>query len=441
MRFSRESRELGSSMGGGGSGADDDQDYVRGGGFAGGSTQRQRVSNLLRARAMAHGGRGGSTSRKRNHRLQRALKRGLAKSVKSLVSLYREADAWQLLGVENGMRVSLLKPSVASDMGLAFPTPLDISKSAHKKDQLKRVAKREEIGRGRGKQGSQPLVRGVCIIKAPPSAVSRLIMDVRERTHWDPHFSVAEEVDSCFPRTQLVRLRGRLAWRRDPAGALDRVCRAVSAAGAGTGGSLGQKCGSGCCKVMGAVGSVMGSAVVAGAMSAGAAALAQASGHDGTVAAVSGAALAGAAFWHTSGDGGGGGGDGGTRAGGAHYLSRHGSANSVGGAMGAKAGTYGIGPVSVNVEQSASNRTVFCVQHLCTMGRDSDVIVERSVVSNNPKYKQENVNAGGTNRRARKSQIEAALYPLKGCVEATAGVSGWIVEPLVVRERVVSQVR
>ena len=107
----------------------------------------------------------------------------------------------------------------------------------------------------------------------------------------------------------------------------------------------------------------------------------------------------------------------------------------------AKAGTYGIGPVSVNVEQSASNRTVFCVQHLCTMGRDSDVIVERSVVSNNPKYKQENVNAGGTNRRARKSQIEAALYPLKGCVEATAGVSGWIVEPLVVRERVVSQVR
>lgn len=56
--------------------------------------------------------------------------------------------------------------------------------------------------------------QAVCIIKAPPSAVSRLIMDPRERGNWDPHFSNAEEVDSCFPRTQIVRLKGRLAWRR-----------------------------------------------------------------------------------------------------------------------------------------------------------------------------------------------------------------------------------
>ena len=65
-----------------------------------------------------------------------------------------------------------------------------------------------------GKKGVLPIISGVCIIKAPPSAVSRLIMDPRERGNWDPHFSNAEEVDSCFPRTQIVRLKGRLAWRR-----------------------------------------------------------------------------------------------------------------------------------------------------------------------------------------------------------------------------------
>ena len=428
-RFSHDSRDLTSTMAGTVSGADEEDVGHR---FMHGAAQTQRVGTLLHARAMAHGHLGSKT-RKKNNRLRRGLKKGLAKSVKSLVSLYREADAWQLLGVENGIRVCLLKPSVAYEMGLAFPTPLDISKAADREVTAKNIAKREKTGKGLSKYGLQPVLRGVCVIKAPPSAVSRLIMDVRERKHWDPHFSVAEEVDSCFPRTQLVRLRGRLAWRRNSASALDRVCRAVSATGVR--GNLGKKCGAGCCNAMQAVGSVVGSAAVAGAMSAGAAALAHASGHDGTVAAISGAALAGAAFWH-SGTNGQGVSAAGSR--GAHYLSSHGGACGVGASVGTETGTYRVGPVSINVEQQASNRTVFCVQHLCTMGRDSDVIVERSVVSNNPKYKQD-TSTSSFSKKAGKSQA-AAPFPLKSCVEATVGLSGWIVEPLVVRERVVSQV-
>ena len=203
-RFSHDSRDLTSTMAGTVSGADEEDVGRR---FMHGAAQTQRVGTLLHARAMAHGHLGSKT-RKKNNRLRRGLKKGLAKSVKSLVSLYREADAWQLLGVENGIRVCLLKPSVAYEMGLAFPTPLDISKAADREVTAKNIAKREKTGKGLSKYGLQPVLRGVCVIKAPPSAVSRLIMDVRERKHWDPHFSVAEEVDSCFPRTQLVRLRG-----------------------------------------------------------------------------------------------------------------------------------------------------------------------------------------------------------------------------------------
>ena len=423
-RYGRESRDLNSALGDAASGAEEDE-YVKSrldsSVYPTSMKQHQRVSNLLRARAVAHS----VKSRKRNHRLQRLLRKGLADSVKSLVSLYRELDAWQLVGVEQGMRVSILKPSVASDMGLAFPTPLDISKSSTK-DAREKI-KTQRVAKGQGKGGSQPLMRGVCVIKAPPSAVSRLIMDVRQRKHWDSHFHVAEEVDACFPRTQLVRLRGRLSWHRNPSSSLDRVCRAASAAGARLNvKTLASRCRSRCCSVVSSAGSVFANAAVAGAMSAGAAALAQAMGHDSTIAAVSGAALAGAALWNSS-----------------HPDGSVGvgvTANSGAGTYKAP-GSFNLGPVSIDVEKQASNRTMLCVQHLCTMGRDSDVIVERSIKTNNPKYKKNSNNSTRTNKKGvGKYQDIAEMYPLASCVEATAGVSGWIIEPLIVRERVVSQV-
>ena len=145
-------------------------------------------------------------------------------------------------------------------------------------------------------------------------------------------------------------------------------------------------------------------------------------------------ALAGAAFWH-SGTNGQEVSAAGSR--GAHYLSSHGGACGVGASVGTETGTYRVGPVSINVEQQASNRTVFCVQHLCTMGRDSDVILERSVVSNNPKYKQD-TSTSSFSKKAGKSQA-AAPFPLKSCVEATVGL--WLDRRAACGERrVVSQV-
>ena len=82
--------------------------------------RNDQVMNLLRSRGLSHGYGG----RKRNKRLQATLKVPLAESVKQLVSLYREADAWQLLGVEDDVRISLLKPDIAQERGLAYPTPI-----------------------------------------------------------------------------------------------------------------------------------------------------------------------------------------------------------------------------------------------------------------------------------------------------------------------------
>ena len=145
---------------------------------------------------------------------------------------------------------------------------------------------------------------------------------------------------------------------------------------------------------------------------------------------MSGAALAGAALWNSSrADGSGGVG-----------VSVSSGAGTYG-AGGSQAGSFSVGPVSIDVEKQASNRTMLCVQHLCTMGRDSDVIVERSIKTNNPKYKMDSNKSNRTNKKGARKYVDIAeMYPLGSCVEATTGVSGWIIEPLIVRERVVSQV-
>jgi hypothetical protein len=421
--------------------------------------RNDQVMNLLRSRGLSHGYGG----RKRNKRLQSILKAPLAESVKQLVSLYREADAWQLLGVEDDVRVSLLKPDVAQQRGLAYPTPIDMSmdkktsssegskiKSARSKRTTKgggskRSQQMEDVASG--KKGVLPMISGVCIIKAPPSAVSRLIMDPRERGNWDPHFSEAEEVDSCFPRTQIVRLKGRLAWRRS-SGPLDEVCQRVAEQGVSY-----MKTKRGCCGAsngkMGLCGcrdlllgnssllSVLSNATVAAGISGVAAYGAGMLGTDPTVAAVAGAAVAGAACWHSDGQS--------TKknGGGSGSVSGTGALGVDNGGRGGGGGRWSVGPLTWDVESRASDRTVLAVQHLCTMGRDSDVILERSVLSNNTEYKgrrgnKNSVRGGKGNKKS--STKTSAVRKLEEYVVGTVGVSGWIIEPLVVRERVVSQV-
>ena len=414
----------------------------------GGSGGGDQVMNLLRSRGLSHGFYG----RKRNKRLRSLLRAPLAESVKSLVSLYRESDAWQLLGVEDGVRVSLVKPEVASRMGLAYPTPIDMNYKGGKRSGGRAAAGKNgssssssDVASGE-KNGMLPIVSGVCIIKAPPSAVSRLLMDPRERGHWDPHFSSAEEVDSCFPRTQIVRLKGRLAWRRDVGSPFDEVCKRVAKRGIeyDSGGKSGGCCGGGAGERLL---SVVANATVAASISGAAAYVATITGSDTTVAAVAGAAVAGAACWQSDGgsEGVGGGGGGGLGGGG---RSSSGSGGLSGG------GRWSVGPLSMDVESRARDRTVLAVQHLCTMGRDSDVILERSVVSNNTDYHRDegkrggaggaggagSGRGGGAKGRSKRGEQSQRGTKIKDCVVGTVGVSGWIIEPLVVRERVVSQV-
>jgi len=427
------------------------------------SSGSHRVMNLLRSRGLSHG----YGSRKKNKRLQQALKAPLAASVKQLVSLYREADAWQLLGVEDDVRVSLLHPKVAQARGLAFPTPIDMSlegsttrtnggKKNNKKNKPKTsptaaTSKMQKKADGTS-HGVLPVIRGVCIIKAPPSAVSRLIMDTKERGNWDPHFSAAEEVGSCFPRTQIVRLKGRLSWRRPSGSPLNEVCQRVAEQGVGY---LAGPGGRGCCgqRKIGLCGcrdvllgnstllSVVSNATLAGGISGAAAYGASLVGADPTLAAVAGAAVAGAACWHSddksvsgtgvlgvdhgghSGRGGGGGGGGG-------------GGHSSGGNSGN--GRWSVGPMTWDIQGRASDRTVLAVQHLCTMGRDSDVILERSVVSNNTEYNGTTTSTHPIS--GRKMKKKNSKDHLNNYVVGTFGMSGWIIEPLVVRERVVSQV-
>jgi hypothetical protein len=388
-----------------------------------------RVMRLLRSRGISHGYDG----RKKNKRLQQSLKMPLANSVKQLVSLYREADAWQLLGVEEDVRLSLLKPKVAKERGLAFPTPIDMSIKASPPKKGKRAPsqpptykqseKFEAMGSGKS-HGMLPVISGTCIIKAPPSAVSRLIMDPRERGSWDPHFFDAEEVDSCFPRTQIVRLKGRLAWRRPPGSSIDEVCQRVAEKKNGKMSLCG-------CRDMilgnSSLLSVMSNAALAAGISSTAAYAASMAGSDPTLAAIAGAAVAGAACWHS---------DGKPTSSGVGVLGVD-NGSSVGGSN----GRWSMGPVTWDVESRAKDRTILTVQHLCTMGRDSDVIVERSVLSNNSKYNGTTAdNSGSGKNKKKKKKKSNKPEDLKKYVVGTFGLSGWIIEPLVVRERVVSQV-
>ena len=99
-----------------------------------------------------------------------ALRKAVAVKIDEFRGLVRRRDAWRLLFVENGTRVSLLRGST--------------------------------------------IVKGTCVVSAAAGDVCRLLLDSASRVEWDPHFSDGRTLQSFGPRSRIVKLTGRVTWRR-----------------------------------------------------------------------------------------------------------------------------------------------------------------------------------------------------------------------------------
>ena len=99
-----------------------------------------------------------------------ALHKEVKEQTEEFAALLRQKDAWRLLYVEDGVRVSILRGS--------------------------------------------NIVKGSCVMDASADDICRLMMDASSRMEWDPHFADNRILESFGPRSYAARYTGRLSWRR-----------------------------------------------------------------------------------------------------------------------------------------------------------------------------------------------------------------------------------
>ena len=210
-------------------------------------------------------------------KLPASLKKDVKEKVEEFAGLLRRRDAWHLLAVEDGVRISALRGSNT--------------------------------------------YKGSIVVNAPAREVCKLLLDTSSRVEWDPHFSDAHVLESYGARSQVVRLAGKMSWRRhDKYQAIDGVGTFVNSVATG---------------------------VILGLGSAGSAVVADMFGYEPVAGAVIGAAFMGA--------------------------STGGYVGSVGGARaqdGAARGIWSIGPLALDVESMAYPRDLILMQHGIELERD-----------------------------------------------------------------------
>lgn len=218
-----------------------------------------------------------NNQQKRGHGIQHSMSKvpqGLKKEVKDkaeeFAGLLRRRDAWRLLTVEDGCRVSKLRGSNT--------------------------------------------YKGSVLINAPAREICKVILDTSSRVEWDPHFSYGSVLEAYGARSQVIRLAGKMSWRRhDKYRAIDGAGTFVNSVSTG---------------------------LILGLGSAGAAIAADVLGYEPVAGAVIGAALLGA--------------------------STGGYVGSAGGSRaqdGAARGVWSIGPLAFDVESMAYPRDIVLMQH------------------------------------------------------------------------------
>ena len=219
-------------------------------------------------------------------KLPASLKKDVKEKVEEFAGLLRRRDAWHLLAVEDGVRISALRGSNT--------------------------------------------YKGSIVVNAPAREVCKLLLDTSSRVEWDPHFSDAHVLESYGARSQVVRLAGKMSWRRhDKYQAIDGVGTFVNSVATG---------------------------VILGLGSAGSAVVADMFGYEPVAGAVIGAAFMGA--------------------------STGGYVGSVGGARaqdGAARGIWSIGPLALDVESMAYPRDLILMQHGIELERDVFLVPQWSI--------------------------------------------------------------